>query len=129
LGLASFLHPFSLSVFPPFSLPFILSLLFVPFVFIYYFPISSSFSFPHFFVFCYFIWVLLCPSVLLRHFSSPPSLPWFSTEKLHPLSEFQCYWIVYCSHVLPPLDFLLSFIPQYYVFWSLSSAHGIFSMQ
>jgi hypothetical protein len=67
----------------------------------------------------------LFPAISYRSFSAllyysdifppPPPLPRFSTERLHPLSEFQCYWIVHFSH-LPPLDFLLSFIPQYYAF-------------
>ena len=55
LGLASFLHAFSLHRFPPFRFH-LYCLLFVPFAFIYYFSISSPFSSsPLFFVFCYFI--------------------------------------------------------------------------
>jgi len=41
--------------------------------------------------------------VLLGHFSFCPALRWFSTKRLHPPSEIQYYWIVHCSHHLPPL--------------------------
>jgi len=56
--------------------------------------------------------------LLLRHFSSCPSLLQYSTKRLQPPSVSQCYWIDQCSHLLPLLDFLLFFSPHYYVPWS-----------
>ena len=63
--------------------------------------------------------------VQLRHFSSPPSLPWLSTESLHPTSQLQCYWNVHCSHLLP-----LSVFPCHCVhivmFFGLPGLHLVF---
>jgi len=68
------------------SLPFLLSFCFSP---------SLSFIIYQFLFFVFFS-PLFCVSfsalpVLLRHFSSHPSLPQFSTKRLHPPSEYQCY--------------------------------------
>jgi len=41
----------------------------------------------------------------LRYLSSCLSSPQFSTKWLYPPSEFQCYWFVHCTHLLPSLDF------------------------
>ena len=82
-------------------------------------------NFFSFFFFPLFLCFLLFPigsfsalPLLLRHFSSCPSLLQFITKRLHPPSVSQCYWIVHCSHLLPLLDFLLSFSSHYYVPWS-----------
>jgi hypothetical protein len=50
--------------------------------------------------------------VLLIHFSSCPSVPQLSTNRLHP-----------------PLDFTLSFNPHYCVAWSPGPAHNNFTMK
>jgi len=59
-------------------------LLFLPFPFLYYLPIPL-------------------PFLLFSHFFLFPFLP--SAQRLHPTSKFQCYWIAYGAHLLPPLDF------------------------
>jgi len=53
--------------------------------------------------------------MLLRHFSSCPFVPWFSTERLHSSSEFQCCWNVVFSSYLPwvfpcPLAHIILFL-------------------
>ena len=87
------------------------------------FPVllTNFFSFAHFASFAAF-------PIPLRHFSSCPFVPWFSTERLHPSSEFQCYWIVHCFQLLPPFGFPLSDSPHYYVPWSPCTCwfyHGV----
>jgi hypothetical protein len=67
-------------------------------------------------------------TLLPRHFTSRTSLFWFITDRLHPPSEFQCYWIVHCSYLLPLLVFLPSFSPHYSIPWSPGSAHGNFTI-
>jgi len=63
-------------------------ILHLPFSFFYYSPVSSPFL--CFLLFHIGSWTTL--PVLLRHFSSHPSLPQFSTKRLHPpSSESQCY--------------------------------------
>ena len=109
--------------FPPgcrqLSLPFSLSLSFFPFHFHFYChsmsPLLFLLLFTNFFSFLPFLCFLLfhigswtALPVLLRHFSCHPSLPQFSTKRLHsPPLESRCYWIAYCSHLLPPLVFLI----------------------
>jgi hypothetical protein len=66
--------------------------------------------------------------VPLGHFSSCPFSPYFMTES-NPPSEFHCYWIVHCFHLLSPLSFPLSFSTIYYVSWSPSPVRGNFTME
>ena len=87
----SFFFPFHFHFYCPFVSPLPFPLLFT--------NSSSLSSFPP--LFCVSFSAL---PVLLRHFSHP-SLPQFSTHRLHPPSEFQCYLIVHGAHLLPPLDF------------------------
>jgi hypothetical protein len=96
---------------------------------------SNSFSF---FFFPPLFLLFLFPAISHRFFFCPScstqtllpsSLHWFNTVRLHPPSEFQCYWIAHCSHLLPPLDFPLSFSPHYYVPWSLGPALGNFTVE
>ena len=96
---------------PPLSLPFLLSFCFSP---------SSSFIIYHFFLLSPFSLFLLfhigslsALPVLLGLFSFHPASPWFSTERLHLPPQFQCYWIVHCSHLRPLLVFPVSFSPHY----------------
>lgn len=117
LGLDSFPHLCSLHLLRSLSLP----LLFTNFIF-FFFPIFLCFLLFH-------IGSLSAFPVLLWRLSSPHSLSQFSTESLHPPSQFQCYWIVCCSHLLPLLLFPVSFCPHYYVPWSPSSAGGSFTME
>ena len=127
LGLYFFLIslPFFLSHFKfycCFVSPLPFSLLFTNFSFFFFPPLFLLFLFPaisHRFFFC-----SSCSTQTLL----PSSLPWFNTER-HPPSEFQCYWIAHCSHLLAPLDFPLSFSPHYYVPLSLSPALGNFAME
>jgi hypothetical protein len=116
LDLDSFPHLCSLHLLPPLSLP----LLFTNFIF--FFPLFLCFLLFH-------IGSLSALPVLLWRLSSPPSLPQVSTERLHPPSQFRCYRIVHCSHLLPLLLFPVSFCPHYYVPWSPSSSGGNFTME
>ena len=81
-------------------------ILLFPFPFLYYWPISSSsFPLPCFLLFHTDSFSAL--PVLIRHFSCP-SVPQFSTHRLHPPlhpSNFQCYCTVRCSNLLPLLVF------------------------
>jgi hypothetical protein len=63
--------------------------------------------------------------VLLRHFSSRPSLPWFSIERQHPTSQLQCYWNVHCSHLLPLLGFPCPCV-HIIMFFGLPGLHSVF---
>ena len=129
LGPDNFPHPFFLVYFFLFHFHFcchFVSPLLFPLLFIAFF---SFFFFPPFLCFLLFhIGSFSALFVLLRHFSCP-FLSRFSTKRLHPLSESQHFWIVHCFHLLPPLDFLLSFSPHYYVPWSPGPALGNFTME
>ena len=105
LGLASFLHPFSLCQSPP-SLPFILSFV-CPLCFhLLFFNFFSFFFFSPFLCFLLFhIYFFSALPVLLRHFSSYTSLPWFSTDRQHPPLNVSVTKSVNCSHILTLLVF------------------------
>jgi len=90
-------------------------ILFLPFPLLYYLLISSPSSFPPFLCFLLFqIGSFSALPILLRHFCSHSSSPWFSTKRLYPSSQFQYYWIFHCSH-LPRWVFPFSFSPHYNV--------------
>ena len=94
-------------------------ILFLQFCFLYYLPISSPFpSFPLFFV------SFNALPVLLRHFSSSPSLPQFKTERLHPPLNFSVTEVSIVLISLIPTIFPLSFDAHYYVPWSPGPACG-----
>jgi hypothetical protein len=95
------LHPLA---FLSHSTTFSTVVVFLPFPFLYYWTISSS-SFPLFFIPATSYRFLFCPPCTTQTLSSCPSLPQFSTLRLHPPSNFQCYQIVHCSHLLPLLVF------------------------
>ena len=76
-----FFNLFHFTSVPSLSLPFLLSFCFSNYLSFFFFLPSVSFrigSFPS-------------SPVLLRHFSSCPSLPRFSTDKLHVHFELHCY--------------------------------------
>ena len=84
------------------------------------FQSQDSFFFPHplpLFPFMPF----LCYSK-----TSPPAPLYLGLVPTYnpPPFEFQCSWIVYCSHLLSPLVFPLSFRPHNYVPWSPSPTRG-----
>lgn len=131
LGLDSFLHPSFLGSppFPPhfhFCCHFVSALPF-PLLLTNFF---SIFFFPLFLCFLLFPIGSFSPlPLLLRHFSSCPSLPQFITKRLNSLSEFQCHWIGHCSHLLPRLVPTPFSSPHDYVPWSPGSAYGNFTME
>jgi hypothetical protein len=102
LGLDSFSDPFSLHQFFPlhftsvfFSFTSVSAVvLFLSFPFLYYLLIFLFLLFTLSFVSCYFILIPFLPFLYYSDTSPSVPLPWLSTKRLHPPSDFQCFWIV-----------------------------------
>ena len=116
--ISSLLGPNSLFPFPcSLSLQFFLFhfhvtvIFFLPFPFLYYLPYSSPF--PSIFPPC--LWFLLCSFCTTQTLLLSFYLGLVTRDYTPPPSELQCYWTVHWSHLLPPLDFPLSFGPHYYI--------------
>jgi hypothetical protein len=124
---SSFLGPNSLFTFLlfPFNSSFLFhfhatAILSLPFPFLYYLPISSPFpSFPLFFVSFFAL------PVLLRHFSSCPSLPQFSIDRLQPRSNFNVTEVFIILISFLPQSFPLSFCPSVHIIMFL----GLLALQ
>lgn len=125
LTLVSCFCPLSLSPPPTHThtcLPCLLSFCFSPFL---SFSIYQLFLllFPLSFISCYSCRFLFCPSYTTQTLLPCPSLPYFSTQRLHLPSQYQCYQIVHCSQLPHLLVFALSFTPHHYVSFCLPAVH------
>ena len=123
LTLVSCFCSFSLSPPPPVSVFHVychfVSPLSSPLVFTNCFSFFSPF--PLFPAFSYRF--LFCASCTTQTLLPCPSLPYFSTQRLHLPSQYHCYQTVHCSQLPPVLVFALSFSTHYYVSFCLPALH------